>query len=121
MVLAESATRLAASLLAIARNRVDLVATELEEESLRYFSYLAMSLAALFCIGMAVLLGVALIVVLYWETHRIEVLLGLMAAFALAGVLMGIRVRRQYQEKPRLLAHTRDELARDNDLLRPSA
>lgn len=117
MVLAESAARLAATLLAITRNRVDLVATELEEESLRYFSYLAMSLAALFCLGMAVLLGAATLVVLYWETHRIAVLLGLMSVFALAGILLGLRVRQQYQGKPRLLSHTRSELAMDSELM----
>ena len=49
MVTAESAARLAASLLAILHTRVELAATEIEEESLRYFSCLILSLAALFC------------------------------------------------------------------------
>jgi len=38
MVIADSVARLAATLLAIIQNRVELIATEVEEESLRYFS-----------------------------------------------------------------------------------
>lgn len=121
MVLAESVARLAISLLAIAQTRVELVATEVEEESLRYFSYLLLSLAALFCIGMAVVLGVLLAVVLFWDTHRVGILLTLIALFGIAGVTMGLRLRSRYRVKPKLLAHTVTELSRDTDMLRPRA
>jgi uncharacterized membrane protein YqjE len=65
MMIAESASRLAGTLLAVVQNRVDLASTELEEESLR--------------------------------------------------------VRSQYQRKPRLLVNTMSELARDSALLQPPA
>lgn len=121
MVLAESITRLAASLLAIVQTRAQLVATEVEEESLRYFSYLMMSLATMFCLGVAILLGVVLLVVVYWDTHRVGILLTLMALFAIAGVVIGLQLRARYRAKPRLLSHTITELARDNELIHPSA
>ena len=121
MMIAESASRLAATLLAIVQNRVELVSTELEEESLRYFSCLMLSLAAMFCLGIAVVLGVILAVVLYWDSHRVAILAVLMTLFGGAALLIALRVRRQYQSKPRLLGHTMAELSRDSELLQPRA
>lgn len=121
MVLAESAARLAASLIGIIQTRVELIATEVEEESLRYFSSLMMALSALFCIGVAILLGVALVLVLYWDTHRVGILLALTILFALAGVVIGMRMRSRHRLKPGLLSHTMTELSRDAELLQPPA
>lgn len=121
MTLAESAARLTATLLAIVQTRVDLVATEVEEETLRYFSYLLLSMAAMFCVGIAVVLGVFLAVLLYWDTQRVGILLTLIVLFGVAGMWIGLRVRSQYRMKPKLLAHTMQELSRDADLLRPPA
>ncbi|HEY8608773.1 MAG TPA: phage holin family protein [Noviherbaspirillum sp.] len=119
MILADSAARLAASLLAILQTRVELAAAEVEEESLRYFSYLMLSLAALFCLGIAVVLAAVLLVVLFWETHRVAVLMLLIALFGGAAAALGLRLRRAYRLKPPLLAHTMMELARDREALRP--
>jgi uncharacterized membrane protein YqjE len=121
MVLAESAARLAATLLAIVQTRLDLAATEVEEESLRYFTYLVLTLAALFCAGLAIVLGTILLVVVYWDSNRTGVLLALMLLFAAAGVMLGLRVRSLFQQKPKLMNHTMSELARDADMLQPPA
>lgn len=121
MVIAESAARLAASLLAMVQTRVLLAATEVEEESLRYFSYLILSLAALFFLGVAIVLGVMLLVVLYWDTHRIGILSVLMGLFGVAGLAIGMQVRSKYRYKPKLLGHTLTELSRDTDMLQPPA
>jgi uncharacterized membrane protein YqjE len=121
MMIAESASRLAATLLAIIQNRVELASTELEEESLRYFSCLMLSLAAMFCLGIAVVLGVILAVLLYWDTHRVAILAVLIALFGGTALLITLRVRRQYQSKPRLLGNTMAELSRDSELLQPRA
>jgi len=121
MVLVESAARLAATLLAIVQTRIDLATTEIEEETQRYFSYLIMSMAAMFCIGIAIVLGTFLVVLLYWETNRIGILLTLTALFGVVGIWIGLRVRRRYREKPRMLTHTMQELSRDSELLHPPA
>lgn len=121
MMIAESASRLAATLLAVVQNRVELASTELEEESLRYFSCLMLSLAAMFCLGIAVVLGVILAIVLYWESHRVAILAISMAVFGISSLAIALRVRRQYRSKPRLLGHTLTELSRDSDLLQPHA
>lgn len=121
MMIAQSASRLAATLLAVVQNRVELASTELEEESLRYFSCLMLSLAAMFCMGIAVVLGVILAVVLYWETHRVAILTTLISLFGIAALAIALRVRRQVQSRPRLLRHTMAELSRDSELLQPRA
>jgi uncharacterized membrane protein YqjE len=119
MLIGESASRLAASLLSIFQTRLELAASEVEEESLRYFSCLMLSLAAMFCLGVAIVLAVLLAVVLYWETHRIGILLSLIGLFGFAGVLLWLRVRKAHQAKPRLMKHSSAELSRDIDMLQP--
>jgi uncharacterized membrane protein YqjE len=121
MVLVESATRFAATLLAAVQTRVELVAVEAEEEALRYFSWLMVSLAAMFCAGIAIVLGVMLVVVLYWDSHRIGVLLTLITLFGLAGLWMALRVRTGYRSKPPVMVHSRTELAHDTEMLQPPA
>jgi uncharacterized membrane protein YqjE len=117
MMLAESAARLAATLLSILHTRVELAAAEVEEESLRYFSLLMLSLAALFCLGVAVVLGAMLLAVLYWESHRIGILATLMMSFAVTGTLLALRLRNLFRTKPRLLTHTMTELSHDGEML----
>lgn len=121
MLIFDSASRLAATLLATVQTRIELAAVEIEEESLRYFSCLLLSLAAMFCLGMAIILGVLLIVVLYWETHRVAALLTLIVLFSLASTMLWLRLRSRYRNKPRLLAHTTGELSRDTEMLRPQS
>jgi len=119
MAIVESISRLAANFLALLQTRLELVSVDLEEESLRLFTYLICTLAAMFCLGIAILLGILLIVVIYWDTHRIGVLVSLIVAFAVASVLLGLWVRDSYQRKPRLMAHTLTELGNDIDSLTP--
>ena len=121
MAIIESVARFAGSIVAIIHTRLELAAVEVEEEFLRLFTYLLTALVALFCLGVAVLLAILLIVVLYWETHRVPVLLGLIAAFGLGGIFIGLGIRRDFQKKPRLLASTLGELSKDIDSLKPSA
>lgn len=118
-MLAESVIRLVATLLAMAQTRMELVAAEVQEESLRYFSYLLWSLAAMFCLGIAIVAAVLLVVVLYWDTHRIGILLTLSVLFGITGVAIGLRLHRQYRGKPQLLAYSTSVLSRDAEMLQP--
>ena len=120
MAIIDSVTQLAATVIATAHTRLQLLAVELEEESLRYFSYLMLALAAMACIGIAVLLAVLLIVALYWDTQRIPVLVGLIVFFTAASGLIAYGIRRSYQRKSRLLAYTLAEMAKDLEALKSS-
>ncbi|MBC7415896.1 MAG: phage holin family protein [Herminiimonas sp.] len=118
MPIAHSLRRLAASSIAILHTRTELVAVEVEEEAARYFSYLLLSLVAVFSIGIAFLLSVTLIVAIYWDTHRIESLFALILFFLLLAATLGWRVYSNYRRKPRLLDMTLSELSQDLDTFR---
>lgn len=117
MPIAHVLRRLATSSVDIVRTRAELAVVEVEEEALRYFSYLLLSLVAVFCIGMAFLLGVTLIVAIYWDTHRVESLLALILFFLLLSAALGWKVFSSYRRKPRLLGSSLAELNRDAAML----
>ena len=72
--LLESLTTLAATLVAIAHTRLDLLSADLEEDREHLLSLLVLTLAALFCLGVGVVLAAILLVVAFWDTHRLVVL-----------------------------------------------
>lgn len=105
--------RMVSTLLAIFHTRIELFTVELQEEAHRLLSYLILSLVALFCVMMAFLLAIFLVIVLFWDTHRILVISGLVVFFGGVAVLVSIGIRSSYRKKPRMLAYTRNEIARD--------
>lgn len=121
MALGESITKMAGTLLAMLQTRLELAAVELEEEALRLFSWLLLALVALFCAFVAILLVILLVVAVYWDTNRIGVISALIAFFGVSAALIGLVIRAGFRSKPRLLAYTRSELAKDIDRLNPLA
>lgn len=114
----DSLKTLAATLVAIAHTRLDLLSTELEEERVWLGSMLAWTLVALFCAGMGIVLATVFVVVAYWETHRLLALGVLAAAFLLAAVLAVLAVLAKARAKPRLFAGSLAELSKDREQLR---
>jgi uncharacterized membrane protein YqjE len=115
--LAGSIARLARTALAVLRTRLEILATEIEEERIR-FAGLALVVAAIaFCLQMAVLLGVILMVVLLWESHRVVTLGVLCAAFLVAGVALYLWLRHRLRTRPRMFASTLGEFAKDEERL----
>ena len=115
--LIESITRLAATLVAIAHTRLDLLATDLETDREHLLSLLMWALAALFCLGVGVLLAVLLLVVAFWDTHRILVLGSLAGLFLAAGGAAGWFVLHIARTRPRLFATSLSELLKDRQQL----
>lgn len=109
---------LAASLVAIAHTRLELLSTELEEERVWLVSTLAWALAALFCAGLAVVLAAVWVVAVFWDTHRLLALGVLTAGFFLATVLAALAVLAKIRAKPRLFAGSLAELSKDHEQLR---
>jgi uncharacterized membrane protein YqjE len=113
----ESLTALAATLVAIAYTRLDLLSSDLEEERAHLFSLLMLALAALFCLGLGVLLATLLLVVAFWDTHRL-LLLGSLAGFFLAvGMAAWAFALHKARTKPRLFAASMSELLKDRQQL----
>ena len=120
MALAESLTRFMTSLAAMMHSRMELATIEIEEESLRIYSALMLSLLALFCCTFAVALLVVLCIVLFWEQHRVAVLLFFIALFGAACALLVRIVQQQYRNKPALLSYTLAEIRKDIDAIKPA-
>lgn len=115
----DSVKRLASTLIAIVSTRLELLANELQEERLRLMQMFFLSLFALFCFGMGVLLLTIFITVLFWDEHRLAVLGGLCILFFVLGILMAMLLRNKAQAKPKLFSASLAELARDREQLEP--
>lgn len=118
MAITDSLGKLGATLAGIAHTRLELASVELEEELHRFSSSLLWSLSALFCACMAIVLTVALVVVLCWESYRIAAIAGLACLFGIAALFVSLQVRRTLQNKPRFLSSTLTELQKDGAALR---
>ncbi|WP_275096885.1 phage holin family protein [Sedimenticola hydrogenitrophicus] len=113
----QSLTNFAATLVAIAHTRLDLLSTDLEEERAHVFSLLTLGLAALFFIGIGVVLTTILLVVAFWDTHRILVLLLLAGFFLAAGLVAGGVAIHKARTKPKLFSASLSELYKDRQQL----
>ena len=116
--LLHSIKHLAHTLLGAAQTRLEILATEIEEERVRLEQLLLVALAAAFCLAMGIVLCAALVVVYYWDTHRLAAVGILAAAFLAAGVALGLILRDKAKARPKPFAITRGELAKDGAMLR---
>ena len=116
--LLHSLRHLAGNLLGAAQTRLEIFSTELEEERVRLEQMLLVALAAAFCLALGIVLCVALIVIYYWDTHRLAAVGILAAAFLGAGVALGLILRAKAKARPKPFAVTRSELAKDGAMLR---
>jgi uncharacterized membrane protein YqjE len=114
----DSLKQFGATLSDIAATRLALLANELHEERLRLTQMLLFTLLALFCLGVAVLLTTAFLVVLFWDSHRLGVLGGLVGLFLGVGAMMLWLLRAQIRQKPKLFAASLAEFGKDKDTLR---
>ena len=115
--LIESLAALAATLVAIAHTRLDLLSTDLEEDREHLFSLLVLTLAALFFIGIGVVLATIVLVVAFWDTHRLLVLGSLAGFFLAAGLAAWAFAMHKARTKPRLFAASLAELLKDRQQL----
>lgn len=117
--LLDSLTALAATLLAIAHTRLDLLSADLEEEREHLFSLLVLTLAASFCLGIGVVLATILLVVAFWDTYRLLVLGSLAGFFLAVGFAIWAFAMHKARTKPRLFAASLLELFKDRQQLDP--
>jgi uncharacterized membrane protein YqjE len=115
--LLDSIARLARTALALARTRLEILGTEIEEERIRV-TQLALAIAAVvFCLQVALVLAVVLLVVLLWDSHRVVTLSVLGGLFLLAALGGGIWLRYLVRGRPKIFASTLAELAKDEERL----
>ena len=113
----DSLRALLATVSELLQTRLELAGTEVEEQVARLASLLIWSIVALFLGFAAILLVAIALIVMFWDTHRVLVAVGLAGVFAiLAGVAL-TKLLAQVRDRPRLFQATLDELAKDRQRL----
>jgi uncharacterized membrane protein YqjE len=112
-----SARAVLVALLDIGQTRLQLASTELEEERVRVAELLLWAAAALFFLGVGLVMAGLLLVLVFWDGPRVLALALVAGAFLAAGVVLAVGWRRKARTKPPLLATTVAELRRDRDAL----
>lgn len=107
------------TLLAIVKTRIELLSNEIEEARLRFEQVLFYSSLVLFFFGLSIMLLTVFIVVLFWDSQRLQVLGGLAALFFVAGILASIMLRRVAQQRTKVFSASLDRLSEDINLLGP--
>lgn len=118
--LMESSKRVAGTLLAIIQTRLELFSNEIEEERLRLRQMFIYGSIALFFFGLSVMLLTVYIVVLFWDSYRLEVLGGLSILFFIAGLLVWLALNRLARARHRLFSTSMNELINDRNRLAAS-
>lgn len=115
--LLESLKRLTGTLLAIVQTRLELLSNEIEEERLRVRQMLFYGSVALFLFAMAVMLLTIFVVVLFWDSYRLQVLGGLTVLFFVAGLYFWHTLHNMASARLKLFSASMAELSDDIDRL----
>jgi uncharacterized membrane protein YqjE len=105
----------ARSLLSFAETRARIAANELEEQLARVFEIWAWAVAAAVLLVLGVLMASACIVLALWDTHRVLAAGLLTALYLAAGIAAALIARARIKQRPKFLAATLEELARDRE------
>lgn len=101
-----------ATLLATGRTRLELLGNEFEEEKLRVTRLLLIAEAMMFCLGIGILLLVALLAILFWD-NKIAIVGGFAGLFLLLGVVFYQALMRATQRQDKPFASSLAELEED--------
>jgi len=97
--------------------RMEILSAELEGEGGRVWMLLLCEIVSLFFLGLGVLLVTFMVIVAFWDTHRVAVSAGFAGLYLAIGFGMALRVRYMRKRRPRLFSATLAELAKDRDHL----
>ncbi len=111
--LLESLRNLAKTFVALVQTHIEIFASEIDEERVRLARIVVLAMVVLFCLGLAVVLLVLLIAVLFWDTNRLLAIGVLAGVFALGGLAALLALRAAIVQRPKFLAATLAELRKD--------
>ena len=112
-----SLRNLAANAVGTLRTRLELLATEVEEESLRLARLAFWVGVALVFLMLGLMTFTLLAIVLFWDTYRVTVIVVLTVAYLALSVGIASWVRSRLQERSKLFSATLAELGKDRDQL----
>ena len=112
-----SLKNLLATLIAIGQTRLELLSNDIEEERAWLTSLLSWILIALFFAALVVVLATFFIVIVFWDTYRLQAIVALICLFgAAAGVAWRV-ICNMINKKPRLFSASLAELSKDREQL----
>ena len=109
---------LGADLLALVRVRLELLAVELKQESERQKALLSLTVIAALFLAAGFFALAVLVVVVFWDTHRVASLVAVCAAYLGVGGWAFVRVRGILRDRPPPLGATIAEFQRDLEMLK---
>lgn len=112
-----SLRNLAATAVEILQTRLELLATEVDEERLRLLQIVFWAFIAIFLLALGVLMLTLFFVILFWDTHRVLVTGLLAALYLMLAVAIGLAVRSRARAKSKLFLASLAELAKDRERL----
>ncbi len=119
--LLHSLAQVVATLVAMAHTRLELLATELQEEIQRAASVLLWAFIALLTAGIGLFLLALVVVFVFWDSHRLLASVLVTLFFFMLAVFAAWQLRRQLNSRARLLDATLTELECDSERLNSSA
>ena len=108
-----------AGALGLLQTRLELLATEFQEEKLRLGSLLGYAAAAFFFLGFGAMMLALFLTVLLWDSHRLLALGIFTALFLAIGIIAALAAARIGRQGSRLFAASIAELAQDREMNRP--
>jgi uncharacterized membrane protein YqjE len=115
--LLESLRNLGKTFLAVLQTRLEIFASEIDEQRALLARVAVLSGIAALCLGLAVILVVLFVAVLFWDTNRLLAIGAMAGIFAAAGIIAGLMLRSAIARRPKLLAATLAELRKDSSKL----
>jgi uncharacterized membrane protein YqjE len=118
--LLESLRNLAKTFVSLVQTRIEIFANEFDEERTRLARIVVLAVVAAFCLGLALVLLVLLIVVVFWDTNRLLAIGVIAGLFALGALAALVELRSAVRQRPKFLSATLAELQKDEkELERP--
>jgi uncharacterized membrane protein YqjE len=121
MALLAAAGRAASTLVAMVGTRLELAAVEFQEDARRLLGYLAWSLLAVFLAAASIMLVVLFVILLFWDSYRLQAVAGMAFVLAAGAGLIVMSVRSKLNAQSPLFADTLAELRKDIDYVRHAA
>ena len=109
--------RIAITTASLGSSRLELFGIELQEALERQTGNLVWLLAAFVFGGLAFLLASILLLIIFWDTHRILLALTLMLVYGLVSLRCALYLRHRMRSAPPVFEMTLDEFRRDKAAL----
>lgn len=113
-----SAGRIASTLVAMIATRLELAAVEFQADARRMLGQLALTLLAVQMVMFALTLVALFVIVLFWDSYRLEAIGGMAVLFGVAAAIILLKVRAGFNTETPLLGATLAELRNDVEYVR---